>query len=113
MTEQVPEPTEVQQTETVETPVVESKTEVTSDLLNSDSFVNKVADAVFDRMKNFTGSLIQASQTAEEIAANMLPPVGAPPEGGAPAGEPTAPPPDEAPVRRHSMFKQPFQKKQQ
>lgn len=112
MTEQqVPEPTSVEQTETVETPKVESKTEVTSDLLNSDSFVNKVADAVFDRMKNFTGSLVEAQQAAQEIAANMLP-VEAPPSGEPPPAE-AAPPPDAAPMRRHSMFRQPFKGRDQ
>lgn len=107
------EPTSAEQTQTVETPAVESKTEVTSDLLNSDGFVNKVADAVFDRMKNFTGSLVEAQQAAQEIAANMLPVETPPPEGGAPVDPNTPPPPDQAPMRRHSMFKQPFKNRQQ
>lgn len=112
-TETPPEPTEAAVTEETTEPVVteEQTTHVESSLLDSDAFVNKVADAVFGRVKNYSESLIQASQAAQQIAADMVPvDQSAPP----PVSEPPAePPPDMAPQRRHRMFAQPFKRKQQ
>ena len=112
MSGEVPaEPTSAEATEVVEEPVAtqESTTKVETSLMDSDSFVNRVADAVFDRMKTFTGSLVEAQQAAQQIAADMVPmDQGATPPP--PDAAPQAQPQDVQPQRRHSMFSQPFKK---
>jgi hypothetical protein len=111
-TEEVEEPTGAEATEVVEEPEATEKstTRVETSLLDSDAFVSKVADAVFDRMKTFTGSLVEAQQAAQQIAADMVPmDQSAPPPEAAPA----EPAPDVQPQRRHGMFAQPFKKKNQ
>jgi len=106
----VEEPTSAEVSTEVEAPVVtdDSTTKVTSDLLDSDQFVNKVADAVFDRMKSFTQSLTAASEAALEIAADMVP------MDTAPVADPNSPAPevepDYKPERRHRVFGQPFKR---
>lgn len=112
MTEQATppaEPTSAEVVEEVESPKAESKTTVTAELLDSDAFVNKVADAVFDRMKGFTGSLLQAQEAAAEIAAEMVP-VDNTPAPPPEANEP--PPPDATPqrARSHRLFGQPLKR---
>jgi hypothetical protein len=111
MTEQpVPEPTSAEATTEVEAPVTtdNSTTKVTADLLDSDAFVNRVADAVFDRMKSFTDVLTSAQEAALEIAGNMVP------MDTAPAPDPNTPEPppeaDYAPQRRHRLFAQPMKR---
>ena len=112
MPEEIAEPTSAEVTAESETvkPVEtkESTEKVESSLLDSDAFVNRVADAVFDRMKTFTGSLVEAQQVAQEIAADMVPmDTSAPAPEAAPQQEPQQ---DVQPQRRHSMFSQPFKK---
>lgn len=114
MTEQATEPTSAEVETTTEEPVEPTTTttkEVSSDLLNSDAFVNKVADAVFDRVKNFSQTLVDTAQQAAQIAQDMVPIEGPPPEGGEESVE-QAPPPDTGPQRRHGLFSQPFKRNQ-
>ena len=98
---------------TAETEVVEpvatteTTTQTTAELLNSDAFVDRVADRVFDKVKVFTTDLITASQSAVEIAQQMVPIEGA--TEAPPVEEP--PMPDQAPERRHRMFAQPFKRR--
>lgn len=115
---EVEEPTsgEVTEQETKETEEPEPKTtaKVEGSLLDSDAFVDKVADRVFDRMKGFTTDLISASQAAQQIAADMVPveQTAPPPEGGPVEDQqPQQPQPDVQPQRRHGLFAQPFKKK--
>lgn len=111
MSTEIPaEPTTVEVKTEAEVPVEpETTAKIESSAFDSDAFVGKVADAVFDRMKTFTGSLVEAQQAAQQIAADMVPmdQGTAPP----PAAAPQEPPPDVQPQRRHSMFAQPFKKK--
>lgn len=111
---EVEEPTSAEVTTEAEAPATsETTAEVESNMLDSDAFVNRVADAVFDRMKVYTETLTSAQQAAVEIASNMLPPDTAP--APAPAGAPNpevAPQQDFRPERRHKVFGQPFKRGQ-
>jgi hypothetical protein len=79
---------------------------VEGSLFDSDAFVEKVSERVFEKMKVFTGSLVEAQQAAAQIAQDMIPVDNTPP----PPTEPIEPPPDQSPSRRHRMFAQPFKR---
>lgn len=107
-----PTEAEVETTTEVEEPTesTETTTEVTRELLNSDDFVKRVgdyvSDSVFSRMQTFTQGLLDASTAAAEAAVAMQPVDQAPP----PNPE-EAPPPDQAPTRRHRLFAQPLKRR--
>ena len=108
MSTEIPaEPTTVEVKTEAEVPVEpETTAKIESSAFDSDAFVGKVADAVFDRMKTFTGSLVEAQQAAQQIAADMVPID----QNAAPLPVQEQPPVDVQPQRRHSMFSQPFKK---
>ena len=112
--ETVTEPTEAEvtteeTTETEPTEAPETSTSVTSELLNSDAFIDRVADAVAGRVERFASSLIEASQNAVAIAEQMTPIDNSAP----PTEEPEAPAEDVAPQRRHRLFGQPLKRREQ
>lgn len=110
----VAEPTEAEvstevATETPADNAPETSASVTSELLNSDAFIDRVADAVAGRVERFASTLIEASQNAVAIAEQMTPVD----QSAPPSEEPEVPAEDVAPQRRHRIFGQPLKRREQ
>lgn len=106
---EVEEPTEAEVVTEVEEPAApETTAHVESSMLDSDAFVDRVADKVFDKMKVFTTDLISASQAAQQLVTDTMPVDSGAPEDVAPE----EPQPDVAPQRRHKLFAQPMKRNQ-
>jgi hypothetical protein len=95
--------TEAESTAPVTTTAVESTA------FDSDAFVEKVAERVFDKMKGFTTSLLTATEAAQQIAQEMVPMDNTP----VPPATPEEIQEDSKPQRRHKMFAQPMKRRDQ
>lgn len=106
-----PETPAQQATEDAKVEAVQAQVEaVHQEQHTDDALIGRIADAVLDRVKTYTETLMQASQAAADAMSTLAPPE-APPADSTVA-PPEAPPEDVRPARTHALFHKPLKRRE-